>query len=54
LINVQREELLRNNEKFMREAKRRQEEVRKLMMDKGEKHEKSPLKPVEQKKYEEG
>jgi hypothetical protein len=47
---VQREELLRNNEKFMREAKKRKDEERKLMIDKGDKHEKSPLKPAEAKK----
>lgn len=47
---MQRDELLRNNEKFMKEAKRRKDEERKLMIEKGDKHEKSPLKPAETKK----
>jgi len=34
----------------MKEAKRRKDEERKLMIEKGEKHDKSPVKAVEQKK----
>ena len=34
LINLQREELIKNNERFMKEAKKRQEEKRKLLVEK--------------------
>ena len=46
MINAQREELIRNNEKFMREVKRKKEEERKLLVDKiDSKKEKAPKAP---------
>jgi hypothetical protein len=54
LINNQREDLLRNNEKFMKEVKRKRDEELKLLIDKSEsKKEKAAAPKVPEPKKEE-
>lgn len=48
MINNQREDVLRNNERFMKELRKKKEEERKIMLDKKETKvaEKSPVKEM--------
>lgn len=50
MIAGQREELLRNNERFMRELRRRHEEERKVFVEKTLAKKEAPVKVAEVKK----